>query len=305
MKCLDSLRPPVENWQLILHANGKELSPEVLAFAKNLTPHFTTIHSEEHFTPGKARNMALHQVEGEWVFFIDDDAALLPGYWETVLPLLEDQKISVLGGPDSPAKGMNALSLSLALTLGSPFCTGMTFSRHRSMGKKLQVADELKLTSCNLWVRRSALVRAQFPEDFIRAEETLFLQHLTASGLGVYYHPKLKVSHHRRSRLRELLRPTFFAGFYRSRLMKEKVVPNPQLFWLPSVFVLFHFLIFIEPLTFFSLMKLYWGLILFVSLALATRAQRMTLFPIIAFLHYFVVFMYGIGFLAERLGVKK
>ena len=305
MKCLDSLRAPVENWELILFANGKSLSPEILNFAKSLTPNFLLLESPEQLTPGKARNLAMSHAQGEWVFFIDDDAAVLPGYWDIILPLLSDEKISIIGGPDSPAKGMSALSLSLALTLSSPFCTGATFSRHKPFGKKLLAADEIKLTSCNLWVRTTALKFSQFPEDFIRAEETLFLQHLKSQKLGMYYHPKLMVSHYRRSKLSELFRPTFYAGFYRSRLMREKLAKGTEMFWLPSVFVLLHLLIFLEPITFWELAHLYIGLISFVSLSLALRAKKFHLFPLIAFLHYFVVFMYGIGFLAERLKVKK
>lgn len=305
MKCLDSLRSPVENWELILFANGKDLSPDILAFAKAFAPHFTLIESPEQYTPGKARNLGMSKAVGEWVFFIDDDAALLPGYWQTILPLLEDPKISVIGGPDAPAKGMSSLSLALALTLSSPFCTGATFSRHKPFGKKLTSANEIKLTSCNLWVRKEALKQSQFPEDFIRAEETLFLQHLKAQNLGMFYHPKLIVSHYRRSRLSQLLRPTFYAGFYRSRLMREKLASGTEMFWLPSIFVLLHLLIFIEPITFFELARLYVGLISFVSLSLALKHKSFFLFPLIAFLHYFIVFMYGVGFLAERLRLKK
>ncbi len=301
MKCLDSLKPRVENWQLIILANGKDLTPELKAKAESLTSHFTHLQSDIQLTPGKARNLAMESVAGEWIYFLDDDAFVLPGYWEILEPLLWDTKIDVLGGPDSPANGMSALSLSLALTLSSPFCTGATFSRHKSFGKKLQHADEEKLTSANLWVRTSALDNVKFPEDFIRAEETVFLQKLKKNGKGLFYHPKLKVAHFRRSQFKQLFRPTFYAGFYRSRLMKEKLRKGNEAFWLPSFFVLLHLFIFIDPTIFWYLVRMYLGIIVFVSMGLAMKVNRFTLFPIITFLHWFVVFMYGIGFLAERI----
>ncbi len=300
MKCLDSLHPGVENWQLILLANGKELPPEILQKAGSLTAHFTHLKSETQLSPGSARNFALQSVQGDWIYFLDDDAFVREGYWEKVLPLLEDPKIDVLGGPDSPAKGMNALSLSLALALSSPFCTGATFSRHKSFGTKLQHADEEKLTSCNLWVRKSALGNVTFPEDYIRAEETLFLQRLKKEGRGFFYHPKLVVGHFRRSKFKELWKPSFYAGFFRSKLMKENLKKGNEAFWLPSVFVLLHLLIFIEPASFWYLARMYVSIILLVSMGLAMRVKRFWLFPLIAFLHYFIVFMYGIGFLSER-----
>ena len=300
MKCLDSLRPLTTNWQLIIVPNGKELTPELTQKALSLTEHVTFLPTDTQMMPGKARNIAMSAVTGEWIYFLDDDAFVLPGYWETVAPLLADPKIDVLGGPDSPAGGMNALSLSLALSLSSPFCTGATFSRHKSIGKKLQVADEEKLTSCNLWVRTSALEGITFPEDYIRAEETVFLQKLKKSGKGLFYHPKLKVAHFRRNKLSQLWRPSFYAGYFRSKLMKEKLKKGNEAFWLPSVFVLLHLLFFVEPVVFWYLVRMYASIIIFVSLGLAMKAKRFYLFPIIAFLHYFIVFMYGVGFLSER-----
>lgn len=300
MKCLDSLTPPVQNWQLILLANGKELTPKLIQKAQSLTPHFTLLSSDIQMMPGKARNFAMEAVDGEWIYFLDDDAFVLFGYWDIVLPLLSDQKIDVLGGPDSPARGMSDLSLSLALTLSSPFCTGATFSRHTSFGHKLLRADEEKLTSCNLWVRKSSLNGVHFPEDYIRAEETIFLQKLKGLDRGLFYHPLLKVAHFRRSKLTQLWRPTFYAGYYRSKLMKEKLKRGNEAFLLPSLFVLLHIFLFIDPAAFWYLARMYASIILFVSMGMAMKAKRFQLFPLIAFLHYFVVFMYGVGFLCER-----
>lgn len=305
IKCLDSLKPQSVTWQLILVANGKNLPQDILTKANSLTAFVTLIETDQKVRPGKARNLALEKVEAEWIYFIDDDAFVLPGYWEIALPFLSDSSIDVLGGPDSPAKGMNKFSNALALALSSPFCTGTTFFRHKPYGSKLQYADEEKLTSCNLWVRKSALKGLLFPEDYVRAEENQFLQKLSASGRRLFYHPKLLVAHFRRTKISELWRPTFYAGFSRSRLLKENIKKGNQAFWLPSFFVLLHILIFIEPMTFWYLARMYVGIILFASLAISMRVNRSSLFFLVAFFHYYIVFIYGIGFLAERLGYKK
>ena len=300
IKCLDSLNFPDANWQLILIANGEELAPEVHEKASALTPNLLVLHTEIQLSPGKARNVGISEATGEWIFFLDDDAALTNGYWEVAKDLLSDGKIDILGGPDSPAKGMSALSLSLALTLSSPFCTGVTSARHKSVGKNLIPADEEKLTSCNLWVRKSSLQGIGFPEDYFRAEETIFLQKLKKAGVGMYYHPRLKVTHTRRSKLTQLFRPTFYAGYYRSKLMRAKLKKNNEAFWLPGIFVLLHLIIFLDQEVFWYLARMYGSIIVFVSIGLAMQAKRFYLFPLISFLHYFVVFMYGVGFLTER-----
>lgn len=299
------MTPGQGEWQLILLANGKALSCETLKLAAGLTPRFCLVQSEEVLSPGRARNLAMEKAEGEWIFFLDDDAYVLPGYWETVAPLLLDQKIDVLGGPDSPASGMGPLSLSLALALSSPFCSGTTYFRHRATGTRPILADEEKLTSCNLWVRRSSLDDVRFPEDYIRGEETVFLQRLKRNNRFLFHHPKLVVGHYRRTSLSQLLRPGFYAGFYRSRLMKQKLRKGNEIFWLPAFFVLLHGLIFLEPVSFWYLVRLYAGVILLVSMGLATRAKRPELFALVAFLHYFIVLLYGVGFLAERISRSR
>lgn len=286
---------------MLILANGKELPPFILEKAGSLGARLDLLSSEVLLTPGKARNLALRSAVGEWVFFIDDDAYVTPEYWPTVLPVLGDPKVDVLGGPDFPAEGMSAFSLSLAITLSSPFCTGATVARHRPSGTKMVPATEEKLTSCNLWVRRSCLEEEFFPEDYLRAEESFLLQKLKARGARMFYHPRLRVAHFRRPRFSELWRPTFFAGYYRARLSRQKLQESHGMFWLPALFVLLHLLFFIDEALFWSLARLYLGLVVFASMNVAARARRFWLFPLVAFLHYYIVFVYGLGFLAQRI----
>lgn len=304
LKCLDTLRPPVLDWQLILVANGVPLTQTILDKAASLTSDVQIVNLEQKETPGRSRNLGAEHVKYEWVFLIDDDAYVLPGYFETVAPLLEQERIEVLGGPDTPAKGMNSFSQSLAITLASPFCTGRTFSRHQGKGKKLIPATEENLTSCNLWIRTHLLKEMKFPEDYLRTEETALLLDFETQGAHMYYHPALKVAHHRRKNLKSLLHPTFYAGYYRSKVMREKKVRGSEQFWLPSFFVLLHLLIFFSPMVFWSLARMYGAIIIMMSLNLTARRQKIGLFLHVAALHYVIVFLYGIGFLANRVGYR-
>lgn len=304
-KCLDSLHPPVEKWQLIIVANGLALSEKVLQKAHSLTSEVAILNLTKIERPGKSRNEGLKLVKYEWVYLIDDDAYLYPKYFETVLPLLELERVDVLGGPDSPAKGMDQFSEALAITLASPFCTGKTFSRHSRVGKQMIPATEETLTSCNLWIRSQFLKEVHFPENYRRAEETALLLDLQAKGAKMFYHPSLVVAHHRRQNPRRLFSPTFYSGFYRSKVLKEKTSHHTAMFWFPSLFVLLHLLILVSPSLFFMLARIYLGIVVMMSLNLAARRQKMNLFVSISFLHYFIVFVYGLGFLAHRLGLRE
>jgi glycosyltransferase involved in cell wall biosynthesis len=301
-KCLASLQPQGVEWQLILVANGAPLTEEIIQRAKILTPDFNLINLDSKETPGKARNIGLASAKYEWIFLIDDDAYVTANYFNIVFPLLARENIDILGGPDAPAKGMVSFSEALAITLASPFCTGMTFARHTSHGKEMVRASEEKITSSNLWIRKSILINNSFPEEYLTGEESALLLNVEKKGARIFYHPGLVVRRFRCKNLKALFTPTFNAGFFRSKLLRQQSGTKSWMFWLPTIFVILHFTIFFAPDLFWMLTRLYLGIILMMSLNLAARRNKIKLFFYIAFLHYFIVMTYGLGFLFNRMG---
>jgi glycosyltransferase involved in cell wall biosynthesis len=289
-KCLDSLNPPLDNWEIIIVANGCTISEEFKTKA-------TVLESQVALTPGAARNIGIKEAKGKWILFLAEESYLSKTYWEIVLPLLENPKIDVFGGPTLAAKGMKVLSQSLAIALSSPFCTGMTFARYQGLGKKLITADETKLSHANLWIKKELLEERTYPEDYLHGEEILLLQELKAMGCSLFYHPKLMTYLFHQSSVRDY----YWEGFYRSRILRKKIGVGNQVYWLPAIFVLLHFLIFIDSFLWLSLAKLYAGVIIFISLGLSSRyTNKWWLFPLVSIQHYLVVFFYGLGFLSER-----
>lgn len=301
-KCLASLRPDVP-FQLVLFANGLQLSEELVKNLSAFPGEVKLTGSPVQLSPGEARNKAFLETTGEWIYLIDDDSYWRKGYWEIVSPLLKDANIEVLGGPDGPASGASYFQESVSIALSSPVCTGTTFARHKGLGRSLVPATEEKLTSCNLWVRRELMLKHHFPEDFRRAEETWFLQELEKENCRMFYHPLMKVGHFRRKTLTGLIRPTLGAGFWRSRLLR-KHGGKGAMFWLPSVFVLLHLLFFLNFGLATELARVYIFVIVAISMGLSSKRNRFFHFPMVAFLHYFIVSLYGAGFLLERAGYK-
>lgn len=302
MKCLDSLRES-GTFQLVIFENGIPLSESVKDYLKTYPAEVVAGGSAVQLTPGRARNEALLLATGEWVHFIDDDSYWIPGYWKIVQPLLSKPEIDVLGGPDGPAKAMNNFQQSVSLALASPLCTGMTYGRHLPVGDSLSRATEERLTSCNLWVRRNLLKERPFPEDFKRAEETVLLLELQKEGRRMYYHPKLRVGHHRRKNLQAMLRPMVGAGYWRSRLLRKSEVPG-VMYWLPAVFVLLHLTVLVSPSLFLTMAKVYAMIIAWVSVGLCLQRNHVNKIFQVIVLHYLIVFFYGAGFIMERLGVE-
>lgn len=293
------------DWQLILHVHGKALSAEIRAKAESLTSSVLILETPEHLTMGRARNLAITEAQGEWIGFISEDVTLMKGYWDILRPSLNESRIDVIGGIDVMASGMSALSRAQGIALTSPFCAGTTFVRHQASGSKIQEGNEEKISQTHIWVRRSVIGNVHFPENYKRGDEVLFLQALKKKGAGMFYQPKLKVYLFRAQRFSEIFRSTFYAGYYRSKLMREKLTLGSGVFWMPAVFVLLHIMLLLDPHTFVSLARLYLAIITFVSLALASRAKSTWLFPIVAILHYFIVLIFGVGFLTERLFKDK
>lgn len=262
-KCLESVRPPEIEWQLIpLKENSFEM---------------------------------LREAEGEWVLILREDAILSKKYWDIVIPHLLESKLEVLGGPDRPHLEAGAISRSLGIALSSPFCTGMSFARYRSLGNKLTLGDEEKLGEGALWVRREYLIKL-LPHHEL-------LQTLKNEGRSIFYHPRLISFRFYENTLGKIAKSSFHRGRERSRLNRLKLTSGAEAFWLPSIFVFLHLLVVIEGEAFLALAKLYWGIILFVSLGLSFQSKKFWLFPLVALNHYFVVIFYGIGFLYQR--IKK
>jgi hypothetical protein len=152
-------------------------------------------------------------------------------------------------------------------------------------------------------VRREILLQHKFPEDFRRAEENFFLQELEKEHRRMFYHPKLRVGHYRRENFKGLIRPTVGGGFWRSRLLRTHK-GRGNIYWLPAIFVVGHFLILFDVTLFINLARVYGLIILFVSMGLSSRRNRMLCFPLVGLLHYVIVMLYGVGFLLERAGLK-
>lgn len=286
-KCLNSLRVPAIEWELIL-VREEKLSAELLQLAQQLAPHVRELSNLEE---------AKESAKGDWIFFLRENMTLGKSYWEVAMPLILEPKIDVLGGPLLPAKGMGPLALSYEIALSSPFCTGMSFVRHRSLGRKLMMADEEKLSEEAIWLRKNLLRVTESGRELLLV--------LKKEGHQLYYHPQLSVAHFNLMSFWEMMRKPLERGQLRSLLNKKNLSVGSEVYWLPAVFILLHLIVFFNSELFLYLVTLYLGVIGFVGLGLAFRSRKFYLFPLIAFFHYFIVALYGVGFLYQRITRKS
>lgn len=301
LNCLKSLKQLQQYFDLevVLFVNGETLSPLTKTRVQDSVQNLTILE-EKRTTPGIARNKALQSAMGDWVFFLDDDAYLPDDYAQKVSKLMrENPSFQCFGGPDVMPSHSDSFQESLAITLSSPFCTGPTFRRHKIQEKMPYQAGEKDLTSCHLWVKKDILIKnnIKFAETFHRGEETTFLQDITNSKIVMWAVPSLFVFHERRRHFKELLRPLFYGGYYRSHITNSVW----SMFSLPALMVLMHSLLFISLPAFIVLAEVYFLMAASMSFYLCWKAKRMERIPMVIVLHYVIVTLYGCGYLFERL----
>ena len=301
-KCLESLKGKAENWQLIVACIGHELSADMLQRIK--VPKHDVLYFLDPVTNAQARNRALELAEGEWIHFLDEEASWDKDYFETIEPCLGESKMEIIGGPDLPRRGVGIFSHAIALSLSSPFCSGPTFPRYRSLGEKITRSDEEKLSAGNIWIRKYLLTDKPFPEEYNQGEMTHLLQRLKLAGHTISYHPRLIVTSIRSAHFLSLRKKIFQKGFERSLLIREKLASGAIVFTLPTLFVMLHLFLLLHPALIWPLYKLYLLLTMVVSVGLSFRARRPWIFPLVFFFHYFIVWEYGWGFLYERISHK-
>lgn len=295
-KCLSSLqgqRTPLP-LQVVVVINGEDAATSELL---QQFPHVEVIALPEALPPGAARNRGLAILKGEWTYFIDDDAQVPPGYFEYWLKTVRAlPNAQVIGGPDSSPPESAGVSRAVSIALSSPLCTGATHRRHRARGLKAVPATETILTSCNLWVKTIWWKRGiKFPEDFRRGEETVVLQNILKQTPEMWWVPGLTVWHERRKNLAALTKASWGGGFHRARILSQQ--GGPLWFWFAPLFVGLHLSAVAMP-PFFEFLAIFWLVIVSaVSLFLCFEVRQLKLWPLVVFLHWGILFSYGVGFL--------
>jgi hypothetical protein len=201
-------------------------------------------------------------VPSNWVFYQRPGTVVPEGHEQLIAPLLANEHVDVIGGPVIGSSKLSVARRALSIAISSPLCSGINFPRYRSFGKAMIQSDFSKLTYDNLWIRKELV-----GQDL--------------KGRNVFYHPYLRIYDHE------------------GRLLNEFV--NGEGSIVAVVFILLHALIFFSLPLFIELAKIYWISILFVSVGLSLKANKVWIFPLVALYHYIVPICSGIGFIKRKM----
>lgn len=305
-RCLRSLitacdaAPDNVSFETIVLINGESKETHELATTELRGRDHVILKHSSQMLPGWARNLAINQATGDWLFFADDDIFVEADFF-THFQMLADRRpdYSAFGGPNlTPPQSTRFQRLSgaaLSSYIGSFHC-----SRRYRLTAEILDADESALTLCNLFIRGSSLGSLRFSKNLVCAEENNLLAELARKGLHFVAHPDLNVYHERRTCYADFVKQIFKYGRGRAQLLLSGQAKWFHLIPLISVTLtivsaFFHLLFSIS----LTLMIFYVSLLVFASIIeIFTEKLRLFDLPIVLMLIFslHVSYAFGMGY---------
>ena len=218
--CLESFpTDPPEGLKKVIFITLANDQDTELAIKETMKPYDTEIIKvNEILKPGASRNIMIEKSSADYLAFLDDDILIPEDYFQKCLKIVKENQFDIFGGPDNSPQNDSLRQKIIGDILAHPFAMGPTSARHACRGNNPVVADETKLTLCNMWMKREILMDShlRFSENLRRCEENQLLEELSSLGYIMHYVPDMFIYHHRRESLLAMARIQYLSGYYRS-----------------------------------------------------------------------------------------
>ncbi len=246
-RCLQSLKEAIKMesgfyYEFVIGVNGPDPESKnlLLKFKKEVTHiPFVIREFDSPKTPASARNILLHEAQGEWIYFIDDDAFVDVMFFNHFARRLQQvPRFCVLGGPNLTPPHATGFQNNTGLVLSSRLATFFSKDRYRVSGT-FRPCGEDSLILCNLFVKKEILPENPFEEKLICAEENYFLHQMLLKEHSLYYDPDLFVWHERRPNVNHLSFQVFKYGRGRGQSAVKDIKILKPAHLLPSLCALY------------------------------------------------------------------
>jgi len=287
--------------ELLIVCNGSDpASEELVQEFAGADPRIRLMRLER-VSPAEARNAALSIVQGDVIYFLDDDVTVAPDLFTRAMRTLGmHPEVDVVGGPNLTPPDATPFEKSVGQVLASPFGSARVCDRYRSIGRPRET-DDRALILCNLAILRRAIAsRRPVFDDMVCNEENLLLGLLARENRTMLHDPELIVYHQRRSTIAGFARQTFRYG--RGRWQNTVALPGSlsPVFLIPPLFLVY--------LLMLSLPLLRWQVLPLAAYALlvvgfsayeAIRARSLEAFAEMLVLFPVCHLAYGAGLIAQ------
>jgi len=189
--------------------------------------------------PAVQRNEALRMAQGEFIYFLDDDAVADPQNLRRALPRFGEPQVKMLGGPNLCPADAPGLEQVFALVLSSRLAFASSRARYDAVGK-VRPSSEKELILCNLMARRDAvLAEGGFDEALYPNEENALMDALQKRGATLLYDPEFVAHRRPRPTLRAFCRMLLTYGRGRAEQFRLHPTPGSALNLVPPLFCLY------------------------------------------------------------------
>lgn len=246
--------------------------------------------------PSVQRNLAVHQAEGEWVYFLDDDSIPSPSNLCRASARMADPKVAGIGGPAVCPALAPLRERTFAATMANGLAFGPSAARYYPRGQA-RPTGEKELILCNLMLRRSTFLNAGgFNENLYPNEENALMDQIQAGGGLLIYDPEFVVERRPRPTVPAFLRMLRTYGRGRAEQFRLHPTWGSTLNFIPPLFCLYLIAVPFWP------KLLLWPLLLYGIAVLAAALGGFRSFRVnpcaLASLIFLSHLCYGLGFWA-------
>jgi cellulose synthase/poly-beta-1,6-N-acetylglucosamine synthase-like glycosyltransferase len=271
-----------------------------LAGLKNLEPdspdHEVII--AEGKKPSRQRNMAAREASGDILYFLDDDALVVPDALKRIAACFAGQNVAAVGGPSLTPPGESIFQRTIAWALASRFGGGAVRNRYRSVGA-LRDTDDRELILCNLAFRRETYLSFRgLDERLYPNEENELIDRLIKSESRLLHDPGLIVTRSQRATLAAFIRQMKTYGRGRaeqtliSRSLSFKAI-------IPALFVIYVVMLpLFSWVWWYNLPAFVYLVAILINMAAAVQSDGLPLAMRLPMVYTLLHFCYGAGFIA-------
>jgi len=189
--------------------------------------------------PSVQRNAAIKVAQGEFIYFLDDDAVPSSGNLRRAVAQFRDPQVKMVGGPNLCPPDAPLIEQVFAVVLASWIAFGPSRARYAKTGA-VRASGEKELILCNLAARRTDLVElGGFDESLYPNEENALMDGLVSRGARLVYDPEFVVQRRPRPTLRAFVKMLMTYGRGRAEQFRLHPTPGSILNFVPPLFCVY------------------------------------------------------------------
>ncbi len=188
--------------------------------------------------PAEKRDLGVKNAKGEIIAFIDDDGYPDPLWLKTAVTLFKEKKGGAICGPGVIPPNSTFWEQVFDAVLQSPLGSGKY--TYRFTPQKTRFVDDYP--SMNFLIEKKLFENlGGFNSDYWPGEDSKLCNDLVyKENRKIYYHPDVRIYHHRRNNVRNYLEQQGQYGFHRGVFFAEGDKNSQRLVYLiPTMFVLY------------------------------------------------------------------